>query len=645
MNVTIGQPISHRIDHMLSGTRANIALKVFGDDLHRLRRLAQTVRDSMAQVRGVVDLAIEQQTDLPILHVQLKREQIARVGLTVGDVAEALETAFSGKTVSRILEGRRSFDLVVRYEDTARKDLDTIRSTLIDTPTGGKVPLRLLADVSRSLGPNTIGRENVRRRIVVSCNVAGRALQDVVQEIRRRVEADVALPQGYELVYGGQFESAQAATRTISLLSLLVLGGILLLLTTALRSVRDALIILVNLPLAFIGGVMGVVVSGGILSVASLVGLITLFGIATRNGIMLVTHIRHLMEEEGEPFRAAVERGALERLSPILMTALSSGLALLPLVVRAGDPGSEILTPMAIVILCGLTTSTRAQPRCCPGLIPQVWPTTQCTRRGAMRPTRWVLLASVWTFLLTGQIAPGGAQETPAAVRVDLPTALGLALRDNPDLRAKRHTLGLAEGRVQQSELLFQDNPRVSIEADYRNRRFRAPTGRSTADAAVSVLQEIEIAGQPAHRRQAAASHLSYTEWVIADAERLLQLEVMRAFYELLARQESIQARRDSLETRDALLQAGRERYAQEDISVLDLNALRLDTDETRARPARRRAGARGRGKTARLASRSRYRATPRCAWRPVCSLSTRRCPRPAAIPSGTHRLCPGASA
>lgn len=201
-----------------------------------------------------------------------------------------------------------------------------------------------------------------------------------------------------------------------------------------------------------------------------------------------------------------------------------------------------------------------------------------------MRHTRWVLLVSVWTFLLVGQIAPGGTQETPAALRVDLPTALVLALRENPDLRAKRHALGLAEGRVQQSELLFQENPRVSIEADYRNRRFRAPTGRSTADAAVSVLQEIEIAGQPAHRRQAAASHLSYTEWGIADAERLLQLEVMRAFYELLAIQESIQARRDSLETRDALLQAGRERYAQEDISVLDLNALRLDTDEARAR-------------------------------------------------------------
>ena len=358
MNITIGQPISHRIDHMLSGTRANIALKIFGDDLQRLRRLGLAVRDTVAQIPGVVDLAIEQQTDLPILHLHLNREQIARVGLTVGNVAEALETAFLGKTVSRVLEGQRSFDLVVRYEDAARRDLSAIRSTLIDTPRGGKVPLSLLADVSRALGPNTIGRENVQRRIVVSCNVAGRALQDVVHDMQQQVTTHVSLPQGYYIVYGGQFESAQEASRTIGVLSFFVLGGIILLLTTALRSLRDALIILVNLPLALIGGVIGVFVSGGILSVASLVGLITLFGIATRNGIMLVTHIRHLMEEEGQRFRAAVERGALERLSPILMTALSSGLALLPLVFRAGHPGSEILTPMAIVILCGLVTST-----------------------------------------------------------------------------------------------------------------------------------------------------------------------------------------------------------------------------------------------------------------------------------------------
>ena len=198
--------------------------------------------------------------------------------------------------------------------------------------------------------------------------------------------------------------------------------------------------------------------------------------------------------------------------------------------------------------------------------------------------TRWVLLTSVWMLLLVGQIAQGGAEETDATLRVDLPTALGLALQGNPDIQAKRHTLGLAEGRVQQSELLFQENPRVSIEADYRNRRFRAPTGRSTADAAVSLLQEVEIAGQPGHRRQAAASHLSHTEWRIADAERHLRLEVMRAFYELMAVQERIQAHQDILETRRALFQVGRERYAQEDISVLELDTLRLDTDEARTR-------------------------------------------------------------
>ena len=197
---------------------------------------------------------------------------------------------------------------------------------------------------------------------------------------------------------------------------------------------------------------------------------------------------------------------------------------------------------------------------------------------------RWALFASVWTLLLVGQIAQGAAAETDATLRVDLPTALGLALQGNPDMQAKRHALGLAEGRVQQSELLFQENPRVSIEADYRNRRFRAPTGRSTADAAVSLLQEVEIAGQPGHRRQAAASHLSHTEWRIADAERLLRLEVMHVFYELMAVQERIQAHQDSLETRRALFQVGRERYAQEDISVLELDTLRLDTDEARTR-------------------------------------------------------------
>lgn len=358
VNITIGQPISHRIDHMLSGTRANVAVKIFGEDLQRLRNLAQEARGLMAQTPGVVDLNIEQQANIPILQIRFNRDRIARVGLRVQDVAEAVETAFWGKTVSRILEGQRSFDLVIRYADESRQGLETIRATLIDTPFGGKAPLNLLAEVSTNLGPNTINRENVQRRIVVSCNVAGRDLQGVVHDIQRQIATKMRFPQGYYVVYGGQFESAEEASRTIGFLSVLVFVGIVLLLTTALHSFRDALIILINLPLALIGGVAGVFVSGSVLSVASLIGFITLFGIATRNGIMLVAHIRHLVEEEGESLRRAVERGALERLSPILMTALSSGLALLPLAIRGGEPGSEILTPMAIVILFGLLSST-----------------------------------------------------------------------------------------------------------------------------------------------------------------------------------------------------------------------------------------------------------------------------------------------
>jgi CzcA family heavy metal efflux pump len=358
MSITIGQPISHRIDHMLSGTRANIAVKLFGQDLRQLRTLAQQVRDAMATVRGVADLSMEQQTDIPVLRVLFDRERIARAGLKVEEVSEAIETAFLGKAVSRVLEGQRSFDLVVRAQDASRQNLETIRSSLIDTPLGGKIPLTLLADVKKDLGPNTISREDVQRKIVVSSNVAGRDLQGVVRDIQSNVANNVRFPSGYYVTYGGQFESAEDASQTIGFLSVLVLAGIVLLLMVALRSLRDALIILVNLPLALIGGVFGIFLSGGVLSVASLIGLITLFGIAARNGIMMVSHIRHLIDVEGETFERAVRRGALERLSPILMTALCAGLALLPLVLHAGEPGSEILTPMAIVILAGLFSST-----------------------------------------------------------------------------------------------------------------------------------------------------------------------------------------------------------------------------------------------------------------------------------------------
>ncbi|PYV91341.1 MAG: CusA/CzcA family heavy metal efflux RND transporter [Acidobacteria bacterium] len=359
MNVTIGQPISHRIDHMLSGTRANIAVKIFGDDLATLRSLARKVETAMRDVAGVVDLSTEQQTEIPTLRVRFDRAALARYGLQPGTAAETLQTALVGKEVGQIFEGQLAFPLMLRYPVETGVRLDSIRQTLIDTPSGARVPLSGVAEIREDRSPNFVTRENVQRKIVVMCNVAGRDLRGVVNDVERHVKASVSLPSGYHVEYGGQFESEAEASRLLFWLGIAVVLGILVILTTALRSFGDALIIMVNLPLALIGGVVGVFLSGGILSVASLIGFITLFGIATRNGIMMVSHIKHLMQVEGvQDFHQAVLRGALERLSPILMTALAAGLALIPLALGAGKPGSEIQAPMAVVILFGLLSST-----------------------------------------------------------------------------------------------------------------------------------------------------------------------------------------------------------------------------------------------------------------------------------------------
>jgi CzcA family heavy metal efflux pump len=358
-NVALGQPISHRIDHMLSGTRANIAVKVFGDDLPTLRRLGEAVRNAAAAVPGVADLSLEQQMDIPVVRFVLNRTAIARYGLRAGDVAEAIETSFAGTTVGRVFDRATSFDLVVKLDADASVDFDRISDLPIDTPAGDTVPIRVLADIRRETGPNMILRENVQRRIVISCNVAGRDLGSVVNDIRSAVSRAVPMPAGYRVEYGGQFESQQSASQRLLLLGAAVVVGLFVVLVLAFGSSRDALLIMLNLPLALIGGVAGVFLSGGVLSVASMIGFITLFGIATRNGIMLVSHIRHLREfEHVTDFREAVERAAHERLVPILMTAMAAGLALIPLALAAGQSGSEIQTPMAIVILCGLTTST-----------------------------------------------------------------------------------------------------------------------------------------------------------------------------------------------------------------------------------------------------------------------------------------------
>ena len=357
--IVIGQPISHRIDHMLSGSRSNIAVKIFGPDLDELRRLTASVKSVVQEIPGAVDVADEQQTDIPFLTIRFDRAALAQHGLSIRAVSQAIEVAFSGMAVDRVQQGQASFDLVLRFDSSTRANIDAVRATLITTADGARLPLSALADIRNDRAPYSISRENVQRKMVVMANVAGRDLASVVADIRTRVAADVTLPAGYHIEYGGQFESAEAASRTLLILGAAVTVGIFLLLFVAFGSARDAFLVMLNLPLALIGGVAGVFVAGGVLSVASIIGFITLFGIATRNGVMMISHIHHLAEYEGVRVAAeAVKRGAEERLVPILMTALATGLALVPLALAAGQPGSEIQAPMAAVILCGLLSST-----------------------------------------------------------------------------------------------------------------------------------------------------------------------------------------------------------------------------------------------------------------------------------------------
>jgi Cu/Ag efflux pump CusA len=300
---------------MLSGTRANIAVKIFGEDLYQLRELAKDAEAVMTEIPGVVDLSVEQQNDIPVHRVEFDRAAIARYGLQVQDVAAALQAAFRGDAMTQILEGRNSFDLVLRVGDAENPDAWTnahaemVEGILVDTPSGAKIPLDALALISREVGPNMISRENARRKIVVMCNVADRALGDVVADIQRSVAEQVALPPGYYVEYGGQFESAEATRTRLGILGVIVVLGIGFLLYNVFKSHRDALLIMVNLPLALIGGVAGVYVSGGVLSVASVIGFISVFGIAARNGIMLVSHIRHLQHFEGVTDFADAVRG------------------------------------------------------------------------------------------------------------------------------------------------------------------------------------------------------------------------------------------------------------------------------------------------------------------------------------------------
>lgn len=357
VNITIGQPIGHRIDHLLSGTRANLAIKLFGTDLPKLFQLSNQVKAAIEGTDGLVDLTVEPQIEIPQVQLRPNREMLARYGLTMGQFSDFVDVALAGEKVADVFEGTRSYDLVVRYPDEERGRLEALQNTLVDTPIGQKVPLRMLADVVSASGPSTINREGAQRRVVVSANVAGRDLRSVVEGVQAAIEAQSKLPEGYRVEYGGQFESEGRASETILLTSLASLLLIFLLLLGEFRRPALAGIILLNLPLALIGGVASVWLTGGVISIPSLIGFVTLFGIATRNGILLVAHYRTL-ETEGLNPHDTVVNGSVDRLSPILMTALTAGLALIPLALAGTEPGNEIQSPMAKVILGGLLSST-----------------------------------------------------------------------------------------------------------------------------------------------------------------------------------------------------------------------------------------------------------------------------------------------
>ncbi|GAA4346242.1 efflux RND transporter permease subunit [Hymenobacter saemangeumensis] len=359
VSINIGQPISHRLDHLLSGVRAQVAIKVFGNDLLELRHYADDIRRVAAGVPGVVDLQVEKQVQVPQLLIKPRDEAIRAYGLARGEVVRDLETLFQGAVVSRILQGQQSFDLIVKLPEAQRQDLSQIAETRLETPGGGFIPVKAIADVSYEPGPNTINHENTQRRITLSLNVAGRDLGSTVKELRQRVQEQVKLPAGYYLTYGGQFESQQTASSRILWLSIFSFIGIFLVLFSHFRSSLMVGQIMLNIPLALIGSVAAVLLTGGTLSIASLVGFITLTGIASRNGIMMISHYIHLVEKEGEAFSDhMIVRGSLERLVPVLMTALVAALALIPLTLAKDAPGKEILYPVATVILGGLLSST-----------------------------------------------------------------------------------------------------------------------------------------------------------------------------------------------------------------------------------------------------------------------------------------------
>jgi len=357
VGIEVGAPITHRINHMLSGSQAGIAIKIFGTDLSLMYKTGTKIKEEIMNIDGIGDLTIEPQVEVPQIKIFPKREILAKYGISLNHMQKFITNAFGGVKVSDVFEDEKAFDLVVRFRDKNRDNIQAIRDALIDTHDGKKIPLSFVADVKSSSGPNTISRENVQRKLVVSVNSAGRDLGSLIADIRETIDNSIELPENYRIEYGGQFKSTANATRVLTITSIMAIFIIFIILFQEFRDSKIAGVILINLPLSLIGGVAAILLSTRVVSIPGIIGFITLFGIATRNGILLISRYQHLLEQ-GKTLEETILKGSIDRLSPILMTALTAALSLLPLAISGDKSGNEIQSPMAIVILGGLLSST-----------------------------------------------------------------------------------------------------------------------------------------------------------------------------------------------------------------------------------------------------------------------------------------------
>jgi CzcA family heavy metal efflux pump len=439
--ITVGQPLGHRIDHMISGTRANIAVKIFGADLNRLFSLGNQVRQSISGIPGLVDVSVEQQTEVPEIQIRANRQMLARHGISIEAFNRFVSLAFAGEKQAEIFEGQRSFDLILKLTPGYTTTIQGLKAALIDTGSGGKVPLEEVAEIVSTTGPNAVSRENVQRRIVVAVNVAGRDVGSAAKDIRQTLDSQIRLPEGYRIEYGGQFESARNASRTLLITSLIAIGIIFLLLYQEFRDTKWAALILINLPLALIGGVFAVFLSSRVISIPAIIGFITLFGIATRNGILLVSNYRRLSTgTTGREVREIVVQGSVDRLNAILMTAITAGLALLPMVFNSDKPGNEIQSPMAVVILGGLLTSTLLNIY----IVPILYETLN-KKKKTMK--RWIIL------LLLLSCAAGSTKAQPSVLeQIERNNTVLSALRKQAEAEKAANSTGI-----------YPDNPVVEF--------------------------------------------------------------------------------------------------------------------------------------------------------------------------------------